>query len=236
MAGTRGTFLSSPPRARVTEAPARDIRVFVVEDSPPIRDALQLLLNGTPGISCAGVAGDAERALEAPPDVPPDVVLLDIELPGMSGIDALTPLKRLWPTAEFLMLTIHDAEERVFAALCSGATGYLLKSVSPPALIDAIREVHAGGAPMSASVARQVVRTFRRRPEHEGLSGREQEVLDALIGGKTYRQIGEGLFISVNTVAFHVKQIYQKLQVHSRAEAAALGRPVASPSRRPRAE
>jgi DNA-binding NarL/FixJ family response regulator len=218
----------------VTEAPARDIRVFVVEDLPAVRDALRMLLNGTPGMSCAGVAADAEQALQALPDASPDVVLLDIELPGMSGIDALMPLKRLWPTAEILMLTIHDAEERVFAALCAGATGYLLKSVSPPALIDAIREVHAGGAPMSASVARQVVRTFRRGPEHDGLSAREQEVLDALIGGKTYRQIGEGLFISVNTVAFHVKQIYQKLHVHSRAEAAALSRPVArAASRRP---
>jgi len=151
-------------------------------------------------------------------------VLLDIELPGMNGIDALAPLGRKWPKAEFLMLTIHDAEQRVFAALCAGATGYLLKSVSPAALVDAIHEVHGGGAPMSASVARQVIRTFRQSPEHETLSEREREVLGALISGQTYRQIAEALFISVNTVAFHVKQIYHKLHVHSRAEAAALGR------------
>jgi len=162
--------------------------------------------------------------MKEPANICPDVVLLDIELPGMNGIEALGALGRKWPEAEFLMLTIHDAEQRVFAALCAGATGYLLKSVSPPALIDAIHEVHGGGAPMSASVARQVIRTFRHSPEHESLSAREREVLDALIGGQTYRQIAESLFISVNTVAFHVKQIYQKLHIHSRAEAAALGR------------
>jgi len=162
--------------------------------------------------------------MKEPANICPDVVLLDIELPGMNGIEALGALGRKWPEAEFLMLTIHDAEQRVFAALCAGATGYLLKSVSPSALIDAIHEVHGGGAPMSASVARQVIRTFRHSPEHESLSGREREVLDALISGQTYRQIAESLFISVNTVAFHVKQIYHKLHVHSRAEAAALGR------------
>jgi len=200
------------------------IRVFVVEDLPGVCEPLRLLLDGTPGVTCVGVAPDAEHALREPSNIHPDVVLLDIELPGMNGIDALGPLGRKWPGAEFLMLTIHDAEERVFAALCAGATGYLLKAVSPSALIDAIHEVHNGGAPMSASVARQVIRTFRNSPEHECLSDREREVLDALIGGRTYRQIAESLFISVNTVAFHVKQIYHKLHVHSRAEAAALGR------------
>ena len=211
------------------------IRVFVIEDLPAVREPLCLLLEGTPGVSCVGAAGDAEAALATPSHVRPDVVLLDIELPGMNGIDALAPLGRKWPEAEFLMLTIHDAEQRVFAALCAGATGYLLKSVSPPALIDAIHEVHGGGAPMSASVARLVVRTFRHSPEHESLSPREREVLDALISGQTYRQIGEALCISINTVAFHVKQIYHKLHVHSRAEASALNRvPAASASSRAR--
>lgn len=208
------------------------IRVFVIEDLPAVREPLRLLLEGTPGVTCVGVAPDAEHAMTAAASICPDVVLLDIELPGMNGIDALAPLGRKWPRAEFLMLTIHDAEQRVFAALCAGATGYLLKSVSPSALIDAIHEVHGGGAPMSASVARQVVRTFRHSPEHDSLSHREREVLDALISGQTYRQIAESLFISVNTVAFHVKQIYHTLHVHSRAEAAALGRAPAFPALR----
>jgi len=203
---------------------ASSIRVFVVEDLPAVREPLCLLLDGTAGVACVGAAADAEAAIATPGPVSPDVVLLDIELPGINGIDALGPLGRKWPEAEFLMLTIHDDEQRVFAALCAGATGYLLKSAPPAALIEAIQEVHRGGAPMSASVARLVIRTFRHSPEHETLSHRERQVLDALISGQTYRQIGEALFISVNTVAFHVKQIYHKLHVHSRAEAAALGR------------
>ena len=203
---------------------AAAVRVLVVEDLVAVRDALQLLLDGAPGVRCVGAVADAEHALALPAEVHADVVLLDIELPGMNGIDALAPLARKWPSAEFLMLTIHDTEERVFAALCAGATGYLLKSVLPSALIEAIHDVHNGGAPMSASVARQVVQTFRRSPEHDSLSERERQVLAALISGQTYRQIGEALFISVNTVAFHVKQIYHKLHVHSRAEAAALDR------------
>jgi DNA-binding NarL/FixJ family response regulator len=208
--------------ANLSESP---IRVFVIEDIPAVRDALRLLLDGTPGFVCAGATADAESALQSEPDVTPDVALLDLGLPGMSGIEALTQLVRLWPHTEFLVLTVHDEEHRVFDALCAGATGYLLKSTPPSALLDAIREVHAGGAPMSASVARQVVRTFHPSPARDELSRREREVLDGLIAGKTFRQIGERLFISINTVAFHVKQIYQKLHVHSRAEAAALTRP-----------
>ena len=202
--------------------PPAPVRVFVIEDALPVRQALQLLLDGSPGFACTGTAGSAEGALQAEPPAPPDVVLVDVGLPGMSGVDALPHLHRRWPRAELLMLTVHEDEGRVFAALRAGATGYLLKTTPPAALLEAIREVHAGGAPMSASVARQVVRVFQRPdPAAELLSARERAVLDALVDGKTYRQIGEELFISVNTVAFHVKQIYQKLHVHSRAQAAA---------------
>jgi DNA-binding NarL/FixJ family response regulator len=198
------------------------IRVFVIEDSTSVREALALLLDGSPGFAVAGTAGNAESALAANPLVPPDVVLVDIGLPGISGIDALPGLRDHWPHAELLMLTIHDDGPRIFSALCAGAMGYLLKTTPPATLLEAIREARDGGAPMSASVARQVVQVFRRPDPAAGmLSPRERDVLKELIDGKTYRQIGDTLYISVNTVAFHVKQIYQKLHVHSRAEVAA---------------
>ncbi len=199
------------------------IRVFVIEDQAPIRQALTLLIDGSPGFSCVGTSEAVEPVLAEPPGLAPEVVLLDIELPGMSGLEALRPLRRLWPRAEFLILTVHDDEARVFEALCAGATGYLVKTTPPALLLSAIQDVYEGGAPMSASVARKVVRVFRR-PELQAdqLSPREQEVLDLLVGGKTYKQIADELFISANTVGFHVKQIYQKLHVNSRAEAVAL--------------
>jgi len=204
--------------------PAR-INVFVIEDAPPIRQAVQLLIDGSPGFSCIGVAETAEAALEAESAAKPDVVLVDIGLPGMSGTEALPLLRRRWPQAELLMLTVHEDEIGIFAALRAGATGYLLKTTPPAVLLDAIRDAFEGGAPMSASVARQVVQVFRQpEPGADTLSAREHEVLQALMDGKTYRQTGEELFISVNTVAFHVKQIYQKLHVHSRAEIFALTR------------
>ena len=198
------------------------IRVFVIEDSASVREALALLIAGTPGFAIAGTAGDAKNALAAQPPEPPDVVLVDIGLPGMTGTDALPLLRRRWPEAELLMITVHDEGERILAALCAGATGYLLKATPPATLLEAIRDVHGGGAPMTASVARQVVRVFRAPDPAAGLlSPREREVLEGLVDGKTYKQIGDGLYISTNTVAFHVKQIYQKLHVHSRAEATA---------------
>lgn len=205
------------------------MRVFVVEDQPAIRQALTWLLDGTDGFACAGAAESAEAALEATPAPPPDVVLLDVGLPGQSGIEAVGPIRARWPGADVVMLTVLDDEGHVFDALCAGATGYLLKATPPADLLAAIREVHAGGAPMSASVARRVVgrlhRPAERAPVDEALSEREQEVLDRLVEGKTYGQIAEELFVSRNTVAFHVKRIYARLHAASRAEliARALG-------------
>jgi DNA-binding NarL/FixJ family response regulator len=203
-------------------APAPPISVFVVEDLDPIREAFALLLGWTPGFACVGAAASAEAALDAAPEESPDVVLLDIGLPGMTGLEALGPLRQRWPETEFLMLTVHDDPDRVFEALKAGASGYLVKTTPPAEVLAAIRELHAGGAPMSASVARKVVAAFRRPdPASEGLSRREREVLDHLVDGKTVRQIADALFVSPTTVAFHVRQIYDKLHVHSRAEAVA---------------
>lgn len=207
------------------------IRVFVVEDLAPIRQALGLLLDGSPGYACAGTAASAEEALEAAVEPAPDVVLLDVGLPGMTGIAALGPLRARWPRTEFVILTVFDDGERVFEALCAGASGYLVKETPPAEVLAALREVHEGGAPMSASIARRVVGAFRQpAPAFEALSAREREVLDGLVAGRTYSQIADALFVSRNTVGFHVKQVYAKLQVRSRAEAVAR---VVSPWRLP---
>lgn len=202
--------------------PDQTIFVVVVDDDDALRGALTLILDGTPGIVCSGAYGDVESLLSDTSLRHVDVVLLDIGLPGMSGLEAIRPIHEQWPRAEILMQTVYQDEDRVFEALCAGAMGYLLKNTPPAQLLEAIREVYAGGAPMTASVARKVVRFFRK-PEYnnEALSTRENEVLDQLIEGKTNRQIADVLFISPNTVAFHVKQIYEKLHVHSRAEAVA---------------
>lgn len=196
------------------------ISVVVVDDDDVVRNALEVILDGTPGMACTATYRAAEPLLDAEMKHA-DVVLLDIGLPGLSGIEAIPPLRSKWPQAEVLMLTVYADEDRVFQALCAGATGYLLKNTPPTEIVEAIREVDAGGAPMTASIARKVVHLFRQ-PEHdEALTTRESEVLDLIIEGKTNRQIAEALFISDNTVAFHVKQIYEKLHVHSRAEAVA---------------
>ena len=210
------------------------LRVAIVEDQPAIRQALMILLGGSPGFTCAGAFPSAEAALAAPA-ADPDVVLLDIGLPGLSGIEALDGLRRTWPRAEFLMLTVQDDEDRIFAALAAGASGYLLKSTPADRILAAARDLHEGGAPMSAGIARKVVQTFAARPAPvapdvraavadapdeaaEPLTSREREVLDLLVSGRSNRQIADALFVSPNTVATHIKGIYAKLHVRSRAE------------------
>jgi DNA-binding NarL/FixJ family response regulator len=170
-------------------------------------------------------------ALAAGSESAPDVCLLDIGLPGMTGLEALAQLRRQWPAAEFLVLTVFDDPDRVFEALKAGASGYLVKTTPPADVLEAIRDLKSGGAPMSASIARKVVSAFRRPdPASDGLTPREREVLDHLVAGETVRQIAEALFVSPTTVAFHVRQIYEKLHVHSRAEAVA--RALGGPTRR----
>ena len=202
--------------------PAPHILVAIVEDEARTRHALELLIDGTAGMTCAQAFESAEALLET--DVGPDldVVLLDIGLPGRSGLEAIEPVRARWPRADVLMLTVFDDEDQVFEALCRGASGYLLKNTPPAELLGAIGEVQAGGAPMTASIARKVVRFFQRTSaKEEALTDREREVLGHLVEGKTNRQIGEALFISENTVAYHLKQVYEKLHVHSRTEAVA---------------
>jgi len=201
--------------------PAPNIRVAIVEDQDKIRSALEMIIDGTPGMLCVGAFESAEAFLES--DLQGiDVVLLDIGLPGMSGTEAIAPIRNRWPRADLLMLTVYQDEERVFKAICAGAVGYLLKTTPPAQIVDAVREVNEGGAPMSPSIARKVVGLMRQpAAAAETLSDRENEVLNRIVEGKTNKQIADELMVSTNTVAFHLKQIYKKLHVHSRAEVVA---------------
>lgn len=203
--------------------PSRDITVVVVDDDPRVRDALELLIDRTRGMICVRTFADVQSMLEEDIEATVDVVLLDIGFPGTSGLTAIAPLRARLLPPEILMLTVCDEEDVVFDALCEGASGYLLKNTPPSDILAAIRDVHTGGAPITASIARKVVSYFRRPSfKQKVLSERENEVLALLMDGKTNRQIGEELFISANTVAYHLKQVYEKLHVHSRAEAVAI--------------
>lgn len=196
------------------------ISVAIVDDQRDIRDGLRKLLETTDGFSCTGAYADARSAIKGIRAVPPDVVLMDVDLPDISGIECVRTLKRKMPELDVIMLTAYTEDEYIFQALKAGAYGYLTKNVFPSKLLSAIREICTGGAPMSSCVARRVVSSFShfRQPE-SSLSQREQDVLDLLCEGYSYKAIAERLFVSTNTVRFHLKNIYKKLQVNSRHEA-----------------
>ncbi len=196
-----------------------DLHLALIEDDPEIRQLLTILLEGTPGYRCALVFEDAESALDEIINYQPDVVLMDIQLPGMSGIEAVKILTEARPELPIMMLTVQMDDDSLFESLCAGASGYLLKSTPPAQLLAAIDEAKAGGSPMSPAIARRVVKSFHRPKLDSPLSEREREVLVRLCEGETYRSIAEALFVSSNTVKAHIKKIYQKLQVHTRAEA-----------------
>ena len=199
------------------------IRVALVEDQVQTREGLALLIGGSPGFEISGQYGSMEEALPALARVRPDVLLADIGLPGMSGIEGVRHLHRQFPELPILMLTVHGDDDSIFAAVCAGACGYLLKETEPRRLLDSIRELHAGGAPMSPEIARKVVMAFRqypppRQPDVE-LSPRQMRILRLLAEGHSYKSCAEALGVSVDTVRFHVRRIYDRLHVHSRSEA-----------------
>lgn len=194
------------------------IHVAIVEDDHDIRRTLALIIDGTPGFSCQFDYVDCETALPEILKYKPDVVLMDINLPGMSGIEGVKKLKAQMPNLDVIMLTIQVDDHSVFESICAGATGYMLKSTPPAALLQAIEEVNKGGAPMSASIARKVLGSFRRSSQSP-LSERETEILRLLCEGQNYKGIAEQLFVSGHTVRSHIKNIYKKLHVNSRAEA-----------------
>ena len=199
------------------------IKVAIVEDEREIRESLALLVNGTDGYVCTGSYRSMEEALERIPRQVPDVVLSDIGLPGMNGIDGIRLLKERHPDLLVLMLTVYDDDERIFDAMCAGACGYLLKKTPPARLLESVKEVVQGGAPMSPEVARRVIALFRdvRPPERADyhLTPHEKRLLKLFVEGHNYKTAAAELQVSVNTVNFHVRSIYDKLQVHSRSEA-----------------
>lgn len=201
------------------------IRVVLIEDLREVREGLTILINGTPGFCCTGSYRTMEEALARLERAPCDTILTDIGLPGMSGIDGIRILRERFPALPILALTIYNDDDKVFQALCAGASGYLLKNTPPARLLDSIREVLGGGAPMSPDVARRVIRLFRdfRPPDHADyrLTGQETELLKLLVEGHHAKTAAKEMGISTNTVFFHLKNVYAKLQVHSKTEAVA---------------
>jgi DNA-binding NarL/FixJ family response regulator len=206
-------------------SPAPVIKVAIIEDQRDIRECLTFLINGTEGYSCTGSFRTMEEAVDKIGRQLPDVVLSDIGLPGMNGIEGIRILKERYPSLLMLMLTVYDDDERIFDAMCAGASGYLLKKTPPARLIESLREAVQGGAPMSPEVARRVIALFReiRPPERAdySLTPHETRLLKLFVEGHNYKTAAAELGVSVNTVNFHVRSIYEKLQVHTRSEAVA---------------
>lgn len=199
------------------------IKVAFVEDNRGTREHLSALLNRSPKLKCLGAYASAEMALAALPEDPPDVVLMDINLPGMNGIECVAKLKTLLPGIQILMLTTYEESDLIFNSLRAGASGYLLKNMKPEDLVEAIEQVHAGGSPMSMHIARKVVGHFQqiKKPasDVDKLSKREHEILALLAQGFLYKEIADQLQISMSTVRAHLHTVYEKLHVQSRTQA-----------------
>ncbi|MGJ8656577.1 MAG: response regulator [Akkermansiaceae bacterium] len=198
------------------------IPIVLIEDSKPYSSAMEKFFN-LPGstIDCQAIYGSSEEALKQISTNPPAVALVDINLPGKNGIECIAELKELCPSLVCLVLTMYEEDELIFEALRAGACGYLLKSTPPAEIVEALHVARDGGSPMSPHIARQVVGFFHRAPSPKpevALTPREQEVLDLLIEGKSYKLIGDELHVSIDTVRSHVRKVYSKLHIHSRAE------------------
>jgi DNA-binding NarL/FixJ family response regulator len=201
------------------------VAVSIVEDDPQARKIIAGWIGHASGFRLAGDWGDAESALKLLPEKKPDVVLMDINLPGMNGVEAVRRLKSALPATQFVMLTVYEDADHIYNALAAGATGYLLKQTPREELLSALDDVHRGGSPMTSNIARKVVQSFKQTPvpvpPGEELSPREQEVLELLARGYLYKEIAERLNISVPTVNTYIRRMYEKLQVRSRAQAVA---------------
>jgi DNA-binding NarL/FixJ family response regulator len=203
-----------------------NIKVVIFEDNTNLRRGLTTLINGSDGFECTGAFGNCDKLIKNISDTNPDVILMDIEMPGINGIEAVKILKPQFPGIKILMETIFEDDEKVFHSICSGAEGYILKNTPPSQILEAIKEIHEGGAPMTPSIASKVLAMFKSgtsfsKDESHNLTDRELEVLKFLVDGMSYKLIAEKCFVSIDTVSSHVKNIYKKLQVHSKAEAVA---------------
>jgi DNA-binding NarL/FixJ family response regulator len=201
-----------------------NIKVVIFEDNTNLRRGLTTLINGSTGFECPGAFGNCDNLVKNITDTKPDVVLMDIEMPGMNGIEAVKMMKPMFPDIKILMETIFEDDEKVFHSICNGAEGYILKNTPPAQILDAIREIHEGGSPMTPSIASKVLAMFRsgtsfKKDESYNLTDREMEILRYLVDGMSYKAVAEKCFVSLDTISSHVKNIYKKLQVHSKTEA-----------------
>ncbi|MCI0696756.1 response regulator transcription factor [candidate division KSB1 bacterium] len=196
------------------------IKIAIIEDDDDFRESLAILINKRADFRCISAYPDCESALQNIERDAPDVILMDIGLPGMSGIEGTQKIKERLPESDILVLTIHEEDGTVFDALCAGATGYLTKDIPPTRILEAIAEVYWGGAPMSSNIARMIVHSFQM-VLHSPLTKRENDILAQMCKGMSYKSIADNLFISQETVRSHIKHIYQKLHVHSKSEAVA---------------
>jgi len=214
-----------PGSSPVVSSDLRPLKVAIVEDHPEFRAYLSALITGTAGFKCLGSFRSVEEALPKLTSQVPDVMLIDIGLPGMNGIEGIRLFKERFPELLFLTLTVHDDDERIFDALCAGASGYLLKKTPPARLVESVREAMQGGAPMSPEIARRVIKLFReiRPPERAdyNLTPHETRILKLLVEGHNYKTAAATLDVAPTTINFHLQNIYQKLQVHSKSEAVA---------------
>jgi len=201
-----------------------DIRVVIFEDKTILRESLFQLINGADGLTCAGAFPDCNDIIFNLKRTTPHVVLMDIQMPGMSGIDAAKIIKENFPEMKIIMQTVSEDDDKIFASICNGASGYLLKNTTPVRLLQAIVEVNEGGAPMTPVIAQKVLEKFRRQSpvstnELNELSNREKEILECLVEGMSYKMIASACKISIDTVRFHIRNIYEKLHVSSKSEA-----------------
>lgn len=201
-------------------------KVAIFEDNRLLREMLSELISGTQGLSCVGSFTDANNAIQKIQRNLPDVILMDIEMPGINGIEAVKIIKQHYPKILIIMQTVIEDDDHIFDAICSGASGYLLKTTAPARLLEAIQEASLGGSPMSPSVARKVLEKFsmfrlQSQKQEFDLSDREKEILQHLVKGMSYKMIADACFVSIDTVKFHIKNIYDKLHVNSKAEAVA---------------